>query len=301
VRPRGPATRAGPDGFIREGFGRLQRDAYHFLLDASWPKLLGILVSLYLAANALFAAAYLLQPGAIENARPGSFADAFFFSIQTMATIGYGKLVPATTYANLLVVLETSTGILGLAMLTGLIFAKFSRPTARVLFSRHAIITLRDGRPSLVLRMANAWATGIVEAEAHLVLARWEGTPEGETVRRFHDLEPARTRNAVFALTWTMVHHLTESSPLHGATPETVAADESEIIVSVVGLDSTLSQTVHARHTYTAADIVWGARFADVVSRLPAGGRRVDLARFHDVVEDASYLPPWLTRDGAPA
>src|SRR4029453_2550330 len=119
VRPPGSAPRAGPDGFILEGFGRLQRDAYHFLLDASWPKLLGILVSLYLAANALFAAAYLLQPGAIENARPGSFADAFFFSIQTMATIGYGKLAPGTTYANLLVVLETSTGILGLAMLTG--------------------------------------------------------------------------------------------------------------------------------------------------------------------------------------
>src|SRR4029450_8162738 len=170
---------------IREGFGRLQRDAYHFLLDASWPTLLGILLSLYVAGNALFAAAYLLEPGAIENARPGSFADAFFFSIQTMATIGYGKLAPGTTYANLLVVLETSTGVRGLAMLTGLICAKFSRPTARVLFSRHAIIPLRDGRPSLVLRMANAWATGIVEAEAHLVLARWGQARGGETVGAF--------------------------------------------------------------------------------------------------------------------
>jgi len=297
----GPSTsRGGPYSFTREGLGWLQRDAYHFLLDASWSKLLVILLSLYLAVNAVFAAAYLLEPGAIENARPGSFADAFFFSVQTMATIGYGKLVPATTYANLLVVLETSAGVLGLALLTGLIFAKFSRPTARVLFSNRAIVTLRDGKPSLVLRMANARSTWIVEAEAHLVLVRWEKTAEGETVRRFHDLETTRRQNAIFALTWSMVHHVTEASPLHGATPESVAANESEIIVSVVGLDPSLSQTVHARHTYTAADIVWGARFADVVTRLPDGGRRVDLARFHDVVEDATGLPPWLTRGGAP-
>jgi inward rectifier potassium channel len=298
----GPSTkRAGPYSFAREGLGWLQRDAYHYLLEASWPKLVAILLSLYVAGNALFAAAYLLEPGAIENARPGSFADAFFFSVQTMATIGYGKLLPATTYANLLVVLEASTGILGLAMLTGLIFAKFSRPSARVLFSTRAVVTTHDGVPSLLVRMANARSTWIVEAEAHLVLIRWEHTSEGETVRRFHDLETTHARNAIFALTWSMVHHLTESSPLHGATPESLAANESEIVVSVVGLDPTLSQTVHARHSYAADDIVWGARFADVVMRLPDGGRRVDLARFHDVVEDVTGLPPWLTRDGTPA
>ena len=300
MKPRPPAA-AGPDAFTREGFGRLQRDAYHFLLDASWPKLLGLLLSLYLAANALFAAAYLLQPGAIENARPGSFADAFFFSVQTMATIGFGKLLPRTTYANLLVVLETSTGIIGLAMLTGLIFAKFSRPTARVQFSRHAVITIRDGSPCLMFRMANARATRILEADAHVVLARAETTLEGESVRRFYDLELDRGRTSIFALTWTVIHRLKETSPLYGATPASLAASESEIIVSVLGLDETVSQTVHARYSYLAEDIVWGARLADVMSRLPDGRRHIDLSRLHDIVKGGAALPPWLTGGGTGA
>jgi inward rectifier potassium channel len=291
-------SRDAGDSWVREGYGRLQRDAYHYLLDASWPKLVAILIGLYVTVNTLFATAYLSQPGSIENARPGSFADAFFFSVQTMATIGYGKLLPATAYANLLVVLETSTGIIGLAMLTGLIFAKFSRPTARILFSRRAIVTIRNGIPCLMFRMANARATGIVEADARVVFARSEDTLEGENVRRFYDLELSRTRNSVFALTWTVIHWITETSPLFGATPASLAASEIEIIVSVVGLDETLSQTVHARHSFIPEEIAWGARFVDVISRLPDGRRQVDLTHFHEVVDDPSTLPPWLTDGG---
>jgi inward rectifier potassium channel len=287
--------------WVREGYGRLQRDAYHYLLDASWVKLIVILVGLYVTANTLFAIAYLERPGSIENARPGSFADAFFFSVQTMATIGYGKLLPSTAYANLLVVLETSTGIIGLAMLTGLIFAKFSRPTARVLFSDRAIVTIRDGMPCLMFRMANSRATGIVEADARVVLARTENTLEGESVRRFYDLELSRTRNSVFALTWTVIHWITETSPLYRATQATLAASEVELIVSVVGLDESLSHTVHARHSFTSEEIAWGARFVDVISRLPDGRRRVDLTHFHEIVDDPASRPPWLTGGGTAA
>jgi len=288
-------SRDGSDAWVRAGYGRLQRDAYHYLLDASWPKLIVILVGLYVCVNTLFAIAYLERPDSIENARPASFADAFFFSVQTMATIGYGKLLPRTTYANLLVVLETSTGIIGLAMLTGLIFAKFSRPTARVLFSERAIVTVRDATPCLLFRMANARATGIVEADARVVFARSEDTLEGENVRRFYDLELSRTRNSVFVLSWTVIHWITETSPLYRATPASLAAGEVEIIVSVVGLDESLSQTVHARHSFIPEEIVWGARFVDVISRLPDGRRKVDLTHFHEVVEDPRLLPPWLT------
>lgn len=291
-------SRDAADSWVREGYGRLQRDAYHYLLDASWLKLIVILIGLYLTANTLFAIAYLAQPGSIENARPGSFADTFFFSVQTMATIGYGKLLPNTAYANLLVVLETSTGIIGLAMLTGLIFAKFSRPTARVLFSERAIVTIRDGMPCLMFRMANSRATGIVEADARVVLARTENTLEGESVRRFHDLELSRTRNSIFALTWTVIHWITETSPLYRATQASLAASEVEIIVSVVGLDESLSQTVHARHSFTSEEIAWGARFVDVISRLPDGRRQVDLTHFHEIVDDPAARPPWLTGDG---
>lgn len=294
-------SRDGGDSWAREGYGRVQRDAYHYLLDASWPKLILILVGLYVGVNTLFALAYLERPDSIQNARPDSFADAFFFSVQTMATIGYGKLLPGTTYANLLVVLETSTGIIGLAMLTGLIFAKFSRPTTRVLFSRVAIVTIRDGSPCLMFRMANARSTSIVEADARVVFTRSEDTREGENVRRFYDLELSRTRNSIFALTWTVIHWITESSPLYGATPASLEASEVEIIVSVVGLDESLSQTVHARHSFIPEEIVWGARFVDVISRLPDGRRQVDLTHFHEVVEDRGALPPWLTGGGTAA
>jgi inward rectifier potassium channel len=294
-------SRDGNDTWVRDGYGRLQRDAYHYLLEASWPKLIAILVGLYVIANIIFAAAYLEQPGSIENARPGSFADAFFFSVQTMATIGYGKLLPHTTYANILVVLETSTGIIALAMLTGLIFAKFSRPTARVLFSERAIVTIRDGAPCLMFRMANARATWIVEAEARVLLGRSDTTLEGESTRRFYDLELSRTRNTVFALTWTVIHWITETSPLYRETPASLAASEVEIIVSVVGIDESLSQTVHARHSFIPEEIVWGARFVDVISRLPDGRRRVDLSHFHEIVSDPGSRPPWLTGSGTAA
>ena len=258
-------------------------DLYHFLLTSSWPRLLALLAAVYGTANAVFAVGYLLEPDALENARPGSFADAFFFSVQTMATIGYGRMVPRTLLANVLVTLETLTGLLGLAMVTGLVFAKFSRPTARVVFSQRAVVTPHDGVPSLMFRMANARGNRIVEARVRAVLARDETTAEGETMRRFHDLALVRDRNPLFALTWTAIHPITATSPLFGATPEGLAAMGAEVVASLVGIDETVSQTIHARHTYAAADLAWGARLRDILRRLPDGRRQVDYARFHDV------------------
>jgi inward rectifier potassium channel len=263
-------------------------DLYQFLLTTPWPRLLTTLGLVYLAINVLFALAYLLDPASIENARPGSFADAFFFSVQTMATIGYGKMVPRTLYANLLVTLEVLVGLFGIAMVTGLMFAKFSRPTARVLFSRMAIIAPRDAVTSLMFRMANSRGNNIVEAHVHVVLARNEVTVEGESLRRFYDLELVRGQSALFALSWTAIHPITARSPLQGATPASLAASGAEIIVSLLGFDETFSQTVHARHRYGPADIAWGARFVDILSRLPDGRQRIDYARFHDVVSDGA-------------
>lgn len=270
---------------------RWSQDAYFFLLTRPWPWLLALFAGLYLGVNALFALAYLGCGDAIANARSGSFADAFFFSVQTLATIGYGTWAPRTFAAHVLVAVEAFVGLLGFALATGLAFAKFSRPTARVLFSDVAIVAPRDGVPSLMFRMANERGNQIVEAEVHAVLARDETTAEGEAVRRFHDLPLVRRRNALFALTWTAVHPITPESPLAGATPESLAAAEAEVVVSLVGLDETVSQTVHARHVYPASRIRWGVRFADVVSRLPGGGRRVDLRAFHDVVPSGDGVP----------
>jgi inward rectifier potassium channel len=261
------------------------RDLYHHLLTASWPALLMTIAAAFAAVNAIFAVIYMLDRG-IENARPGSFADAFFFSVQTMATIGYGKLAPDTTLANILMTVEALTGLLGLAMVTGLVFAKFSRPTARVRFSRVAVISRRDGVPSLMFRMANVRGNRIVDATVHVVLARQEKTMEGEEVRRFFDLALQRYRNSIFSYSWTAIHPITETSPLHGQTRQSLERAGAEIIVSMTGLDESFGQTVHARHSYRPRDIEWGARLADILERTPQG-LVIDYSHFDDTVPAA--------------
>jgi inward rectifier potassium channel len=273
---------------LRSGF---VDDLYHFLLISSWPRLLTILLGCYLLSNVFFALAYLGGGDCLGGARPGSFADAFFFSVQTISTIGYGQMVPRTAWANTLVTVESFVGLLGLAMVTGLIFAKFSRPTARVLFSRVAVMAPRDGVPCLMFRMANQRGNQIVEARIHVVLATTETTTEGEVIRRLRDLEMMRSQHALFALSWTAVHAITERSPLHGATPENLEATESEIVVSLTGLDESFSQTVHARYAYAAADIVWGQRFVDILSRTPDGRRQIDYTHFHDTEPPGTRVP----------
>jgi len=262
----------------------LPGDLYHRLISSSWPRLLAILAVGFLAANTFFALAYLLGADAIENGRPGSFTDAFFFSVQTMGTVGYGKMVPHTVYANVLMTVEVLMGLVGLALVTGLTFAKFSRPTARVIFSSRAVIAPQDGVSSLMFRMANARGNNIVEAQVHVVLARNETTIEGERMRRFYDLDLTRRQSALFALSWTAIHPLIERSPLYGLDAAALQAAEAEIIVSLLGFDETFSQTVHARHRYTAGDIAWNARFADILFLRPDGARRVDYTHFDEVV-----------------
>jgi inward rectifier potassium channel len=271
---------------------RVLGDLYHALLNAHWSVLLAIFVTYYLVANTLFALAYLAGGDDLANARPGSFEDAFFFSVQTLATIGYGAFAPKTRYANVLVAVEALVGVLSFAIAAGLFFAKFSRPTARVVFSRVAVITPRDGVPSLMLRMANERANQVVEAQVQVSLIRSERTAEGEQVRRFYDLELVRTRTPIFLLSWTVVHPITATSPLYGITPESLAEGEGEVVVSVAGVDETFSQTIRARYSYLPEEIVWGARFVDIMSTLPDGRRRIDYGRFHDVVAETT---PWET------
>ena len=257
-------------------------DLYHYLLTASWPLLMLIVAALFITANLAFALAYFFG-GGVGGARPGSVADAFFFSVQTMATIGYGSMWPASTSANLMVAAEALIGLLGLATMTGLVFAKFSRPSARVRFSRYAVVAPRDGVPCLMFRMANLRGNQIVEAGIHVALTRDEVTAEGETMRRFHDLQLSRDRNPIFLMSWTAIHPIDEQSALFGQTRESLAASSAQIVISLTGLDETFSQTIHARHMYQLDDIVWGARFADIMRRT-RDGVAFDYARFDEVV-----------------
>lgn len=258
------------------------KDLYHFLLNTSWPKLIGLITICYVISNALFAWIYLLAGDIIENAHPHSFSDAFFFSVQTMATIGYGKMLPKTLFANILVSFEALIGLLGVTMATGLMFAKFSKPTARVIFSKVAVVTLHNGIPCLMFRMGNERGNQIAEATLRVTLARTETTLEGEKFRKFYDLELMRSRNAIFQLTWTAIHPIDETSPFFAETAESLKKAEGQIIVSFTGLDETFSQSIHARHSYNPEEIHWNKRLANIITTLPNGQRMIDYHSFHE-------------------
>lgn len=281
--------RSGRYNIVRRGVpDPIWHDIYHRMLRASWGWVLAVMMAFYLASNALFAIAYLALGDAIENARPGSFADAFFFSVQTMATIGYGKLVPRGIVANGLVTVEALVGLGGLAVATGLLFAKFSRPTARVMFSRNAVIAVRDGVSRLMFRVANERESMIVEAQIRVVLVRTETTREGEVLRRFHDLALERGHTAIFPLSWTVSHVLGPESPLHGLSEESLETGDLELICSLTGTEELFASTIHARFSYSAKDIRVGHRLVDIISTDPDGRRAVDYTHFHDVEKDVA-------------
>jgi inward rectifier potassium channel len=277
--------RPDPRGRRIERRGDSHLDLYFGLLTMPWSGFFGVLAVFYFAFNVVFALLYLVTGDGIGNARPGVFADAFFFSVQTMATIGYGQMYPQSLTANLLVCFEVLLGMSGLALATGVIFARFSRPTARVLFSHVAVIVPHNGVPTLMFRAANQRRNQILEAQVSVALLRDEDTGEGISMRRFHDLPLVRARTPMFSLTWTVMHPIDEKSPLHGATTETLAAQSAEIAVALIGLDATVSQTVQARYSYFASEIFWNRRFADIISRGADGSRVIDYGRFHDLAE----------------
>ncbi|MDB4969932.1 MAG: Kef-type transport system protein [Myxococcales bacterium] len=257
-------------------------DLYHVLIDRDWTRLLGLLAAFYTVANLTFACLYMLGGDCISGAV--SFRDHFFFSVHTLSTIGYGTMAPRTTYANVLVAIQAFLGTLFLAVTTGLVFAKFSRPTARVMWSSKAIIVERDGKKLLMFRMANERANQIVEATLRAAVARTEVTSDGERMRRFQDLTLERDRNIVFVLSWTAMHVIDEKSPLYGLTVEAMKAQSLQLICSLVGTDETFSQQVHSRNSYNPEDFVWDQRFADIIGTNPDGTRYVDYALFHDLV-----------------
>ncbi|MBD2568420.1 ion channel [Anabaena lutea] len=260
------------------------RDPYHLLLTIPWLSFLILICIFYVAINAFFAFAYWLGGDCIANAQPGSFSDAFFFSVQTLASIGYGAMYPKTTYANIIVTIEAMIGVVGIAVMTGLAFARFSRPTARVIFSRVAVITPHEGLPTLTFRTANQRRNMILEAQMRMYLMRDEITVEGYYIRRIYDLKLLRNQTPNFSLSWLVMHIIDESSPLYGMTAESLTHTNSLLMVSVSGIDETVAQVVHARYSYGANEILWNHRFVDIMHHTSDGHRYVDYNHFHDVL-----------------
>ncbi len=267
-------------------------DVYHAILTASWWEFfLGLLV-FFVAINLIFALLYLADPSGLANSRHGNFWDVFLFSFETIASLNYTGFAPQTTYANIVVAGEGFFSILTTALFTGVIFARFSRPYARIVFSQAAVIIPFDGAPTLMLRAANQRGNSIIDAEIRLALARQQVSREGIEMRRVEDIRPARERSSLFALSWTIMHRIDRSSPLYGVTAQTMAAQQMEIIVMLSGLDENLADRVYARHAYGAGDIVWGRKFVDVLSLNAHGKRVVDLTRFHDTEDMPGVQTP---------
>ena len=278
-----------PDGSFnvaRRGLGVWSSlSVYHALLRMSWPRFLATLAGTYLAANALFALGYLAcGPDALTGMDAGTghgFLRAFFFSVQTLATIGYGEVVPYGVAPNVLVVAEALAGVLGFALATGLLFARVSRPTARIIFSREAVIAPYRGGSAFMLRIANARRSEIIELDAKVVLSLFEQV-DGQRTRRFHTLALERQHVAFFPLAWTIVHPVDAGSPLRRRTAAELLAADAEFLVLLTGIEETFSQTVHARSSYRATDIVWGARFTDLFNRdADDGDLTIDVGRLH--------------------
>lgn len=259
-------------------------DLYHRIRSATWPRLLTAVALAWLWVALMFALGYLACGDAITGARPQSLADAFFFSVQTLSTIGYGGMSPVGISANLLVTLEALSGVLISAFITGLVFSKFATPTARVMFARHCLLTTHDGEPVFMFRMANQRYSQVLEAQVRVTYVDDHLTKEGKRFRRFVDLPLRRTHNPVFALGWTVMHPIDAGSPFYGCDLERLAERRMSVMVVVSGIEDTLATTVHARHVYEYTDLEADRDYADVVLHQPDGSRIIDYTAFHETL-----------------
>ncbi|MFP5247837.1 MAG: ion channel, partial [Thermoanaerobaculia bacterium] len=263
--------------------------AYHYLLTISWPKFLGYVVGSYLVANAIFAVIVVaLGDGALSGTHVhttgGRFGEAFFFSVHTLATIGYGTIAPSSLAAHLVVTIETLIGLVGVAVVAGISFARFSRPTAAILFSRSAVIAPYRGGRAFMFRIVNQRSNQLVELDAKVLLSRRRRDGATSVDREFIALGLERDRVAFFPLSWTIVHPLDDASPLRNWTREDLMECDAEFLVLLNGFDETFSQTVHARSSYKTDEIVWGARFQSMFNPPDDEGVvSVDIRKLHDI------------------
>jgi inward rectifier potassium channel len=260
------------------------RDPYHLMLTIPWIGFIGVVSLAYILINFIFACLFWLGGDCITGAEPGNFWDAFFFSVQTIASIGYGVMSPKTRYADVIVTAESIASLLAIAVVTGLAFARFSKPTARILFSNVAVVDLYNGIPTLTFRAANQRHNQIVEAQIQVYLIRDEKNQEGRFLRRFHELKLERSRTPSFTLTWNVMHPIDEDSPLYGQTLESLNKSRAQITASITGMDETVAYNIHARHIFSPDEILWDHRFIDIVYKSPNGDRYLDYTYFHEVI-----------------
>ncbi|MGA8093710.1 MAG: ion channel [Steroidobacteraceae bacterium] len=278
--------RAFPGGRQIETYGLPHRpwhDLYHIFMTMSWPTLFGSYACFFALFNLAFAGVYQLQPAGIANLSPPGYWGRFFFSVETLATVGYGDMHPQTAYAHLIASIEIFTGLMSLALITGMMFARFSRPTARILFARQAVIRQFDGKQTLMLRAANERQNFILEATAQLRLIRDEQTADGFRFRRIYDLPLRRSEQPMFLYGWSLMHIIDEASPMARETSESLQAARGFVLLTIGGIDETTGQLLMSRQEYHPSSLRWNHAFVDVLMTGQDGVDRFDYSKFHDV------------------
>ena len=278
------SVRSGHIEFLKLNAERWEwRDAYQWMLGLTWPQFALVVGSIYLTLNVLFGVLYYLGGDCVAHMRPGSMTDAFFFSVQTLATVGYGNMYPSNLYSNVVTTVEIMGGLFLLAVMTGLIFVRFSRPTARIVFSRSVVIAPLNGKPTLMLRIANLRHRSMIEAEFRIIFNRDEPLEEGGDFRYFYNLKLQFDRMPTFPAALTLRHVIDESSPLYGVTAEILEKSRAVIIASVVGIDPVIPASVQTQQDYTWNEVHFDQRFVEIYTDHGDGRLTVDYARLHDL------------------
>src|SRR5229473_5999581 len=277
-------VKVGQREIFTQGLSReVAHDLFHHFMTVSWPRLFGTLVAFFLGFDILFGFLYALVPGCIANLNPPGFAGAFFFSVETLATVGYGDMHPQTLYGHVVAMIEIFIGLMSLALITGIMFARFSRPRARFLFTKNVVVRPIDGKLTLVIRAANLRQNVVQDASAKLRMLRDEITRENFRIRRVIDLPLLRSQHPMFVLGWTIMHVIDESSPLISETAESLKNTGASFVLSVSGTDETTGQQLMSRAEYSHSDVRWNAAFRDMLEELEDGTFRLNYGKFHDI------------------
>jgi len=283
---KGRVVRFGDREIVAEGLNlSFWADISHRCMTASWPAFISGAALVFLVFNAVFAVLYWLGDEPVSNVARNDYLDYLYFSIETLSTAGYGDMHPQTDYGHFVATIELFTGIFSMSLMTGLIFARFSRPHARLLFADNPVISNYEGRPTLMVRLANERHNIIANATAKLWLLRDVVSLEGQSLRRFYELPLARNEHPALALSWTLYHVLDEQSPLYGLGADDFAAINVSLVVVVTGYDVVSAQNVHARRSYNHTDIRFGQRYADILNAMDDGRLKIDYGRFHETLE----------------
>jgi inward rectifier potassium channel len=287
--PRQKAVRyqVGGYSFTTKGISRFDlRDPYHVAVTLTWPQFLLTLLGVYLSVNLLFAALYTAVPGSVVNAGHGNFADAFFFSFETLATVGYGEMYPGNLFGHIVACAEITSGVAFTAILTGLTFVRFSRPKSKFVIADKMVVARYNGTPTLMLRIGNGRPGLIADVHAQLNVLLSETSLEGTMFRHSHTLKLIRSQLPILPLAWTVMHPIDESSPIYGMDSAQLVQSDARLFLSLEARDPSITALVYELRNFQPQDVAFGMRYADAVVTEPDGSTVMDLNMISGIEPD---------------